>query len=503
MAFVSKVTPAFDAQYASRSFIATSPSTDPIFTIAPPPHFRNSFSAARDIRNGPFTFTVITRSHSSSVMLSTVETCSAPALFTSTFSRPNCLTVSRTARSTSLPRVTSHSTAEALPPSFFTSPVTARSFSSRRPAKATPAPSRANARAIARPIPVPPPLIRATFPESRVTLFGAPASNRDAAAAALCAARVGATLASGSLARKPLRWTPAASRSGLKVLYFNDPSLTCRRIEDRFMRIGITCYPTYGGSGVVATELGMELASRGHEVHFISYAPPIRMQLGNGNIRFHEVEVASYPLFDHPPYTLALATKMLEVFEAESLDLLHVHYAIPHSVSALLARSMAAPRRLPFITTLHGTDITLVGNNRSYLPITRFSIEQSDGVTAISHYLRRQTLAEFDIKNPIEVIPNFVNCDLYCRSPKPEERLQWAPNGEAILMHLSNFRPVKRVTDVVEIFALLREKMPAKLVLIGDGPDRGSAEWLVRQKWLGRDVHLLGKAAPVHEKACP
>src|SRR6266851_640988 len=233
MAFVNKVTPPFDAQYAARSFIATSPSTDPIFTIAPPPHFRNSFSAARDIRNGPFTFTIITRSHSSSVMLSTVETCSAPALFTSTFSRPNCLTVSRTARSTSLSRVTSHSTAEALPPSFFTSPVTARSFSGRRPAKATLAPSRANARAIARPIPVPPPLISATFPESRVTLFGAPASNRDAAAPRSCAGRVGATLASGSLARKPLRWTPAASRSGLKVLYFNDPSLTCRRIEDR------------------------------------------------------------------------------------------------------------------------------------------------------------------------------------------------------------------------------------------------------------------------------
>ena len=266
------------------------------------------------------------------------------------------------------------------------------------------------------------------------------------------------------------------------------------------MKIGITCYPTYGGSGVVATELGLELAARGYDVHFISYAPPIRLNSTSDRIQFHEVEVSNYPLFDHPPYALALAVKMVEVAESAGLDLLHVHYAIPHSVSALLARSMAAPRRLPFITTLHGTDITLVGNNRSYLPITRFSIEQSDGVTAISHYLRRQTLAEFDIKNPIEVIPNFVNCDLYCRSPKPEERLQWAPNGEAILMHLSNFRPVKRVTDVVEIFALLREKMPAKLVLIGDGPDRGSAEWLVRQKCLGRDVHFLGKQDRVHEK---
>ena len=266
------------------------------------------------------------------------------------------------------------------------------------------------------------------------------------------------------------------------------------------MRIGITCYPTYGGSGVVATELGMELAARGHDVHFISYAPPIRMNRNGENIHFHEVEVASYPLFDHPPYTLALATKMLEVFESESLDLLHVHYAIPHSVSALLARSMAAPRRLPFITTLHGTDITLVGSNRSYLPITRFSIEQSDGVTAISRYLLNQTIKEFDIKRPIEVIPNFVNCDLYSRAADKGLHSQWAPNGEPILMHLSNFRPVKRVTDVVEIFALLREKMPAKLVLIGDGPDRGSAEWLVRQKCLGRDVHFLGKQDRVHEK---
>src|ERR1700752_3207709 len=179
------------------------------------------------------------------------------------------------------------------------------------------------------------------------------------------------------------------------------------------MRIGISCYPTDGGSVVVATELGQELAARGHDVHFISYAPPIRMNLADPHIFFHEVEVASYPLFDHPPYTLALATKMLEVFESESLDILHVHYAIPHSVSAMLARSMAAPRRLPFVTTLHGTDITLVGSNRSYLPITRFSIEESDAVTAISEYLQRVTLKEFGIRRPVEVIPNFVNCDVF------------------------------------------------------------------------------------------
>jgi N-acetyl-alpha-D-glucosaminyl L-malate synthase BshA len=266
------------------------------------------------------------------------------------------------------------------------------------------------------------------------------------------------------------------------------------------MRIGITCYPTYGGSGVVATELGTELAARGHDIHFISYAPPIRMDRNGPHIHFHEVEVASYPLFDHPPYTLALATKMLEVFESESLDLLHVHYAIPHSVSAMLARSMAAPRRLPFITTLHGTDITLVGSNRSYLPITRFSIEQSDGVTAISRYLLHQTLKEFDIKRPIEVIPNFVNCDLYKREPNEALRVQWAPGGEPILMHLSNFRPVKRLTDVVETFALVRAKMPAKLVLIGDGPDRGAAEFLVRKNRLQKDVHFLGKQDHVYTK---
>ncbi len=270
------------------------------------------------------------------------------------------------------------------------------------------------------------------------------------------------------------------------------------------MKIGITCYPTYGGSGVVATELGIELAARGHEVHFISYAPPIRMEPDGERIYFHEVEVANYPLFDHPPYALALATKMLEVFESVALDLLHVHYAIPHSVSAMLARSMAAPRRLPFITTLHGTDITLVGSNRSYLPITRFSIEQSDGITSISNYLQQRTVREFDIKRPIEVIPNFVNCDLYTRAAADAElRAEWAPGGEPILMHLSNFRPVKRISDCIEIFALVREKMPAKLVLVGDGPDRGPAEFLVRKKCLSKDVFFLGKQDQVYQKlAC-
>src|SRR6202521_4240546 len=266
------------------------------------------------------------------------------------------------------------------------------------------------------------------------------------------------------------------------------------------MKIGITCYPTYGGSGVVATEVGMELAARGHEVHFISYAPPIRLTDTNDRIQFDEVEIASYPLFDHAPYVLSLAVKMMQVSEAENLDLLHVHYAIPHSVSALLARMMAAPRRLPFITTLHGTDITLVGNDRSFLPITRFSIEQSDGVTCISNYLKKKTIDEFDIKRPIEVIPNFVNCEVYCRKDDPALRAEWAPNGEPILMHLSNFRPVKRVPDVVEIFDLVRRKMPAKLVLMGDGPDRGAVEWTIRRKGLTNDVFFLGKQDNVYEK---
>jgi N-acetyl-alpha-D-glucosaminyl L-malate synthase BshA len=266
------------------------------------------------------------------------------------------------------------------------------------------------------------------------------------------------------------------------------------------MRIGITGYPTYGGSGVVATELGQELAARGHDVHFITYAPPIRMNPNDPRVHFHEAAVVSYPLFDHSPYTLSLAVKMLEVFEAESLDILHVHYAIPHSVSALLARQMSTRRRLPFITTLHGTDITLVGNNPNFLPITRYSIEQSDGVTSISDYLYRRTIEEFGIQRPIEVIPNFVNCDLYCRKPNPALRAEWAPDSEPILMHLSNFRPVKRILDAVEIFAIVREKMKAKLVMIGDGPDRAPAEELARKRGVENDVLFLGKQNAIREK---
>ncbi len=271
------------------------------------------------------------------------------------------------------------------------------------------------------------------------------------------------------------------------------------------MRIGITCYPTYGGSGVVATELGLELAQRGHQVHFISYSQPIRLTGPQPNIHYHEVEVSRYPLFDYPPYDLALATRMAEVAELYDLELLHVHYAIPHSVSAMLARQMLAAkprgRRLPFVTTLHGTDITLVGLDRSYLPITRFSIEQSDGVTAISQYLRERTIREFDVANHIQVIYNFVNCDFYIRDEGvPERRGEFATENERILVHLSNFRPVKRLTDVIEIFDRVRKKIPSKLLLIGDGPDRSQAEWLAVQKGIHEQVIFLGKQDRVSEK---
>jgi len=272
------------------------------------------------------------------------------------------------------------------------------------------------------------------------------------------------------------------------------------------MKIGITCYPTYGGSGVVATELGLELAQRGHDIHFISYAQPIRLSGSEPNIHYHEVEVSRYPLFDYPPYDLALATRMAEVAQLYDLDLLHVHYAIPHSVSALLARQMLAEgprgRRLPFVTTLHGTDITLVGLDRSYLPITRYSIEQSDGVTAISNYLRDRTQRVFDVKNHIEVIYNSVNCDVYKRNPEmaAEMRKEYALNNERVLVHLSNFRPVKRLTDVIEIFDRVHKQVPSKLLLIGDGPDRSVAEWLAVQKGIHSDVLFLGKQDRVQDK---
>ena len=258
------------------------------------------------------------------------------------------------------------------------------------------------------------------------------------------------------------------------------------------MRIGITCYPTYGGSGVVATELGKELAVRGHDIHFISYALPIRLTVTD-RIQFHEVEVLSYPLFEYPPYDLVLATKMAEVTARYNLDILHVHYAIPHSISAYLAKMMLPGRKTPFVTTLHGTDITLVGNDRSYLPITRFGIEQSDAVTAVSQYLKERTVDEFQIKRPISVIPNFVNCDVYSRATEGSLRQRYANDNESIFIHISNFRPVKRIEDVISVFARVRKECPAKLLLVGDGPERPKAEWLAETQGVSGDTLFLGK----------
>ena len=252
------------------------------------------------------------------------------------------------------------------------------------------------------------------------------------------------------------------------------------------MKVGITCYPTYGGSGIVATELGVELAARGHDVHFVTYANPIR--LGSGpRIHYHEVEVTAYPLFQYPPYLLALASRMVEVADTYHLDLMHVHYAIPHSVAALLAREMMRPRhRLPFVTTLHGTDITLVGTDRSYFPVTKFSIEQSDGITSISEYLRKQTVDVFGVSNEIRVITNFVNCNIY--RPQEDKR-----NEEKKLVHISNFRPVKRVQDCVHILAEVRREVPAHLYMVGDGPERGPAERLAIELGVESHVTFMGK----------
>jgi N-acetyl-alpha-D-glucosaminyl L-malate synthase BshA len=253
------------------------------------------------------------------------------------------------------------------------------------------------------------------------------------------------------------------------------------------VKIGITCYPTYGGSGIVATELGLELARRGHEIHFISYANPIRLSLDTPNIHYHEVEVSSYPLFQYPPYSLALASRMAEVADRHDLDLLHVHYAIPHSISALLAQQMVAPkRRLPFVTTLHGTDITLVGADRTYFPITKFSIEKSNGITTISDYLKTRTREFFGVANEIRTIHNFVNCNIY--HPAPERR-----PAEKRLLHISNFRPVKRVLDCIRILAEVRKHVPAQLVMAGDGPERSPAEHLARELGVDSHVTFLGK----------
>jgi L-malate glycosyltransferase len=260
------------------------------------------------------------------------------------------------------------------------------------------------------------------------------------------------------------------------------------------MNIGITVYPTYGGSGIVGSELGKELAARGHTVHFISSSLPTRLTELSERVRFHEVEMMSYPLFEHQPYTLALATKMATVAETENLDLLHVHYAIPHSISAILARESLKPkRRLPVITTLHGTDITLVGADRSYLPITRYGIVQSDGVTAISEYLKQATRESFQFDD-IKVIPNFVCQSDYQRHPVDELRRELSPNGEPLLVHVSNFRPVKRPVDCVEILSrVLKKKINARLVMVGDGSERTNAEHRARCLGIFEKCSFVGK----------
>jgi len=265
------------------------------------------------------------------------------------------------------------------------------------------------------------------------------------------------------------------------------------------MRIGITCYPTYGGSGAVATELGLELARRGHDIHFISYASPFRLRGLAERVTFHEVVTASYPLFEQSPYALALAVKQHEVALREQLDLMHVHYAIPHATTAWLAKQMLADERdLKVLTTLHGTDITLVGQDPSYHSITKFSIERSDAVTAVSAYLRDETYRAFGCVNcDVRVIPNFISLDEYHPATDDRCRRALAPAGNKVLVHISNFRPVKRVLDVVRIFAGVRKAMPATLVMAGDGPDRDAAEAEVDRLKLTRDVRFLGRVEDV------
>lgn len=261
------------------------------------------------------------------------------------------------------------------------------------------------------------------------------------------------------------------------------------------MKIGIICYPTYGGSGVLATELGKALACYGHQVHFITYALPRRLSQFQENVFFHEVEVSNYPLFEHQDYGLALASKMLEVIEYEQLDLIHAHYAIPHAISAYLSRQILRKNNkdIKIITTLHGTDITLVGLEPAYLPLVKLGIEESDGVTAVSRFLKEKTLTNYNIEKDIEVIYNFICTDHYKPSKNHNLKNHIAPNNEKILMHTSNFRAVKRVPDTIMTLKKVKEEMPAKLILIGDGPERSECERLTRELNLQQDVVFLGK----------
>jgi len=271
------------------------------------------------------------------------------------------------------------------------------------------------------------------------------------------------------------------------------------------MKIGITCYPTYGGSGAVATELGLELAQRGHEVHFVSYAQPFRLSGFKERVFFHEVEMEEYPLFEHPPYTLALAVAIHDTALNQGLDLMHVHYAIPHATSAWIAGGMLDANggegaSLPIVTTLHGTDITLLGQHPSFKAITRFSIERSHGLTAVSNFLKDETVRAFGVANQrIEVIPNFIDTSVYRRDKEPCHRDSLSEPGEKIVMHVSNFRPVKRVTDVVEVFARVAKEMPARLVMVGDGPERARAQETAEALGVQDRILFLGKHASVDE----
>jgi N-acetyl-alpha-D-glucosaminyl L-malate synthase BshA len=268
------------------------------------------------------------------------------------------------------------------------------------------------------------------------------------------------------------------------------------------MNIGITCYPVPGGSGVVATELGLELAKRGYQVHFISYAIPFRLPKYQENLFFHEVEVMNYPLFKYPPYTLTLATKMAEIAEQFDLQILHVHYAIPHATCAFLAKQLIKKNKPKIITTLHGTDITLVGNDKSFFGITKFSIEASDGITAVSNFLKEETKREFKIEKEIEVIPNFVDSKRFSDQNPACQREKFAKADEKILMHMSNFRPVKRIEDVVKVFHLVNKNIPSKLILIGDGPEISLAMDLIKTWGIEKKVIWLGNQEYVENLLC-
>jgi len=267
------------------------------------------------------------------------------------------------------------------------------------------------------------------------------------------------------------------------------------------MKIGVVCYPTYGGSGVVATELGKSMARAGHEIHFISYAQPARLDAFTENVYFHEVNSIKYPLFEHEPYVLALASKLVDVVQYEKLEILHIHYAIPHATAAFLAQSILKEKgiHIPFVTTLHGTDITIVGKDATFEPVVSFSINHSDGVTAVSESLKNDTQKHFQVGKKIQVIPNFIDFTRFKYSPKDHFKTAIAPNGEKILVHTSNFRKVKRIDHVIEIFAKVRAEIPSKLLLVGDGPERRNAEMLCRELNVTEDVRFLGKQDAIEE----